>query len=295
MSLSRRFLPPIGWLTAFETVARRGSVTEAAIELNLTQGAVSRQIQKLEDQLEQKLFLRDRKRLSLTSAGAIYAEEIREALARIGNATVALRSNPDGGTLDLAILPAFGTHWLAPRLQDFLNRHPGVTVNLSTRIVPIDFALERFHAAIHYGKDNWPGTGALKLTDEKLIPVLSPTLAEGKQLTPTDLANLPLLQLETRSRIWTNWFEDHGITYQGAPGMGFDQFATMHQAAASGLGVAMLPSFMVESDLASGRLITVKGGAIAGPGAYYLVWPENRADYPPLRVFREWLSDLPGR
>jgi DNA-binding transcriptional LysR family regulator len=291
MSHPRRFLPPTGWLSAFEAVARRGSVTEAASELNLTQGAVSRQIQKLEEQLEQKLFLRDRKRLSLTPAGETYAAEIREALTRIGNATVALRSNPDGGTLDLAILPAFGTHWLAPRLQAFLSTHPGVTVNLSTRIVPFDFTQEKFHAAIHYGRDNWPGTTALKLMEEELVPVLSPALTQGARPDAGGIATLPLLQLETRSRIWSNWFEARGITYEGAPGMGFDQFATMHQAAVSGLGVAMLPRFMVEADLASGKLVTVEGGAIDGPGAYYLVWPETRADYPPLRVFREWLKE----
>lgn len=294
MSLSRRFLPPIGWLSAFEAVARRGSVTLAAAELNLTQGAVSRQIQKLEDQLEQKLFIRDRKRLYLTPAGATYATEVRDALSQIANATVALRSNPDGGTLNLAILPAFGTHWLAPRLPDFHSRHPGVTINLSTRIVPFNFAQEKFHAAIHYGQDNWPGTTGLKLMDEELVPVLSPELIPGQLPRPKDIVGLPLLQLESRSRVWKTWFETRSVAHEDTPIMGFDQFATMHQAAVSGLGVAMLPSFLVQADLNAGKLVTVPGGAVAGPGAYYLVWPETKASYPPLRAFQGWVGSIVG-
>lgn len=296
MDFSRRFLPPVTWLSAFEAVARYGSVTEAAGELHLTQGAVSRQIQKLEELLDQPLFLRERKRLKLTPAGANYAIEVRGALNLIFDATVALRSNPDGGTLNLAILPAFGTHWLAPKLPEFLNQHPGVTVNLSTRTKPFDFSQEKFHAAIHYGQDNWPGTIGLKLMNERLIPVLSPALhadlCSGQPAQADAIVGLPLLQLESRARVWSHWFEARQIDYDGAPVMRFDQFATMHQAAVSGMGVAMLPNFLVSSDLASGKLVSVQKGAIAGPGAYYLVWPEQKADYPPLRAFRHWLASL---
>lgn len=292
MSFSRRFLPPVGWLSAFEAVARCGSVTEAANELSLTQGAVSRQLQKLEDLLEQKLFIRDRKRLHLTPSGATYVLEIRHALSQIANATVTLQSNPEGGTLNLAILPAFGTHWLAPRLPEFLNHHAGVTVNLSTRIVPFDFTHEGFHAAIHYGQDNWPGAAALKLMDEELVPVLSPSLVPDGPPTAEDIVGLSLLQLESRSRVWAHWFQERGIAHGGSPVMGFDQFATMHQVAISGMGVAMLPSFLVQSDLNSGKLVTVSGGAVAGPGAYYLVWPESHAEYPPLRAFRGWVKNI---
>jgi len=96
MTLPRRFLPPLPWLSAFEAVARLGSVTQAAAELDLTQGAVSRQVQKLEDRLGQRLFTRDRQRLTLTPAGAAYAKELRGALATIASATLSLASNPHG-------------------------------------------------------------------------------------------------------------------------------------------------------------------------------------------------------
>ena len=136
VSIPRRFLPPFVWLASFEAVARRGSVTEAAHELNLTQGAVSRHIQKLEQQIGVQLFERDKQRLHLTGAGKSYAEEVHQGISLITNAGVKLRTNPNGGALNLAVLPAFGTHWLAPRLADFIAQYPGVTVNFSTRTRP---------------------------------------------------------------------------------------------------------------------------------------------------------------
>ncbi len=287
----RRFLPPVPWLAAFEAVERLGSVTRAARELDLTQSAVSRQVLKLEQQLGVALFARQNKRLIATPAGRAYARDIRTALRRITDATLRASTNPAGGTLELAILPAFGTHWLAPRLPDFLARHPGVTLNLATRTRPFDFTTEPFHAAIHFGRDNWPGTQALKLMDEALLPVFAPSLcAAGAGATPAEIARLPLLHLTSRRRAWARWFAACGITAAPAAGVVFDQFATMQQAALAGLGAAMLPEWLVHNDLEQGRLITPAGAPAARIGAYFLVWPDFAADHPPLGAFREWIS-----
>jgi LysR family glycine cleavage system transcriptional activator len=123
MAIARRFLPSMSLLRAFEAAARHQSITAAAEELNLTQGAVSRQIRALEELLGSDLFLRERQTIRLTSAGETYAREIREALRRISSATLSFRANPKGGTLNLAILPTFGTRWLAPRLSGFLREN----------------------------------------------------------------------------------------------------------------------------------------------------------------------------
>src|SRR5690242_8560404 len=121
--LPRRFLPQMSVLAAFEAAARLQSFTAAAEELNLTQSAISRQIRSLEDQLGAELFVRERQTVRLTVAGSSYANEVRRALQLIATATLALRANPNGGTLNLAILPTFGTRWLAPRLPAFLQAH----------------------------------------------------------------------------------------------------------------------------------------------------------------------------
>lgn len=286
----RRYLPPLPWLVAFETVARLGSVTEAAAVLDLSQGAVSRQILKLEELLESQLFLRVKKRLILTPQGATYAEQIRDAIDRIADSTINLATNPDGGALELAILPAFGAHLLAPRLAEFVAAYPGVTLNLTTRTSPFDFGKERFHAAIHFGLDDWPGAGSKKLMDEVIVPVVSPSLIGGRTVAGIEeIRNLLLLRLRTRQNAWPQWFEAQGQPLVRDSGMEFDQFATMLQAVLGGVGAALMPDYLVEADLRAGRLATVANARSSSLGAYYLVWPEAIADYPPLVAFREWL------
>lgn len=290
MMISRRFLPPLPWLSAFESVTRLGSVTDAAAELDLTQGAVSRQIQKLEDLLEVQLFHREKRRLVVTPAGRAYAQKVQAAIRSIANATLALKSNPDGGLLDLAILPAFGTHWLAPRLPQFLAKHPGVSINLATRTVPFDFAHEKFHAAVHFGMDNWTGTNSIKLMEEEVLPVVSPDLCKRADLSPQKLMQLPLLQLETRASGWRLWFDRQGLEPALSPGIEFDQFATMLKATIFGAGAALMPRYLVEKELAEGSLITLENAQMTGLGAYYLVWPQSLDDHPPVVAFRSWIS-----
>ncbi|MFN3647813.1 MAG: LysR family transcriptional regulator [Gemmobacter sp.] len=291
MSRPRRYLPSLSLLTAFEAVLRTGSTAAAARELDLTQGAVSRLVQNLETQVGTALFLRERRRLIPTEAARAYGRDISRALDLIARASMELAANPGGGILSLAILPAFGTRWLAPRLPSFLTAHPGITINLATRLKRFNFAAEGFDAAIHFGSDDWRGAGHLHLFDETLVACAAPAfLAAHPVATPADLLALPLLQIETRPTAWPDWFRAHGVSAPPPRGMLFDQFAPMTQAAIHGLGIALLPEFLAAPDLAEGRLAPVCGGAVAGSGSYWLVWPETRADYPPLVAFRAWLA-----
>lgn len=290
MRAPRRFLPSLPLLAAFEAAARTGSVTAAAAELSLTQSAVSRQIKALEEQLGVALFHRERQTIRLTFGGEAYAREIREALYKISAASLNLRANPMGGTLTLAILPTFGTRWLAPRLPRFLAQHPGVTINLGTRLRPFDFAEEGFDAAIHFGEPTWPEAGFAKLFDERMVACCAPGfLASHPVRGPGDLAGLPLLQLETRPNAWAGWFAHHGVSASVPLGMLFDQFAPMIQSAIYGMGIALLPEFLAKAELADGRLVDAWGGPVPSAGSYYLVWPGIGEAYPPLVAFRDWL------
>jgi LysR family transcriptional regulator, glycine cleavage system transcriptional activator len=287
----RRFLPSIALLNAFEASARLGSVTAAARELNLTQSAVSRQIAALEGQLEVSLFMREKQTVRLTSGGEAYAREIREALKIIATASLGLRANPEGGTLKLAILPTFGTRWLAPRLPDFLRKNSGITLNLVTRINMFDFRSEGIDAAIHYGQGNWAHADMVMLRPEIVIPVCTPDLkAQYRFQTPSDFRKAPLLHLTSRPDAWERWLEAHKAPSDLLHGMLLDQFATMAQVAKSGLGVALLPAFLAEEEFKDGKLVPAidlkphKNG-----DAYYLVWPTDRAAYPPLSAFKDWL------
>jgi len=286
----RRHLPSLPSLMALEALDRLGTASAAARELALTQGAISKQLQVLEDQLGVPLLQREGKRLILTPGARDFVAESRKALKIITDASVMLRANPRGGTLNLAILPAFGMRWLAPRLAEFSRAHPEVTVNLSTRLRPFDFAATAFDAAIHYGRRDWPGVSYLKLMDEEVLAVASPTLIARPLDHPAQVLDYPLMQLDSRTGDWTRWFSHLGDPTAHPPAMLFDQFSTMAQAAVHGLGLALLPTFLIGEDLAEGRLVPAFGSSVPALGSYYLVWPESRPERAPLASFRAWLS-----
>ncbi|MES2146200.1 MAG: LysR family transcriptional regulator [Pseudomonadota bacterium] len=288
--LPRRYLPSLPSLLALEAVDRLGSASAAATELALTQGAISRQLQVLEGQLGVTLLRRERQRLSLTPAAKDYVHEVRKALNMLASSALTLRANPTGGSLNLAILPAFGMYWLAPRLPAFVRAHPEVTLNLTTRLRPFDFASERFDAAIHYGRHDWPGTHALKLMDEDVLAVASPALVPRALEHAAAVLDHPLLQLDSRTGDWGRWLAHHGLADRRPPAMLFDQFATMTQAALHGLGLAVLPLFLIRRELDEGRLVPVFGDHIRSEASYALVWPADRAERAPLTSFRNWLA-----
>ncbi|MBO3758151.1 LysR family transcriptional regulator [Ciceribacter sp. L1K22] len=288
---ARRFLPSLSLLAAFEAAARTGSITAAAKELDLTQSAVSRQIKALENQLGIELFLRERQTIRLTIAGESYAREIRDALQRISTASLNLRANPKGGTLNLAILPTFGTRWLAPRLGAFLSANPGITINLVTRLRPFDFRLESIDAAIHFGQPSWPGGELSFLMKETTLPCCSPAFKAMHKLDqPADVLDVPLLHLATRPDAWERWLTHCGVPFESVTGMLFDQFATAAQAAIGGIGVALLPVFLIQEELRRGQLVPAIDREIESRECYYLAYPKERMDYPPLAAFREWIT-----
>jgi DNA-binding transcriptional LysR family regulator len=291
MSIERRLLPSIASLRALESLDRLGSATAVAQELNQTQSAVSRQLQALEAHLGATLIIRDRKRMTLTPAAQEYVQDVRAALQQIAQASLNLRVNPEGGSLNLAILPTFGMRWLVPRLSTFAQQHPEVTINMATRLETFNFATEPFDAAIHYGTGDWPGTDRLKLLSEQVLPVCAPSLIGQDTIAhPRDLLNYPLLQIQTRPQAWAQWFASWGVKPEKISGTVYDQFSTITQAAIHGLGVALLPDYLAKTELESGRLVPAYGEATRSLGSYYLVWPKEKTRKQALRLFRNWLS-----
>lgn len=288
----RLSVPSLSALAAFEAAARHGSFTRAAEELNLTQGAVSRQVAQLEAQLGVALFERVRKRVAPTPAGLAYAAEIRDGLSRLAAATVsAMAFRGAAGVLHLAILPTFGTRWLIPRLPRFIEAHPGVTINFATKLVPFDFAREPLDAAIHFGDPVWPGARLHRLMGEEIVPVAAPALVARLGFSaPADMLRAPLLQQSTRPRAWANWLEQQGLPPSRAlMGPRFEQFAMVSQAAVAGLGLAIVPRFLVEEELRAGSLVIPFDLPVTGSEGYYLVYPEARERLPAVVAFRDWL------
>lgn len=295
---SRRLYPGMPALRAFDALARLGSFTAAARDLNLTQGAVSRQVAVLEAQLGVALVARDGRGAGLTEAGAAYAARVRAALETLGQGAMeAIGQGPETG-LRLAILPTFGTRWLMPRIPRFVRRHPEVTLSFVTRIGRFDLAAEGVDAAIHSGRADWPGARLTLLMPERVAPVAAPGLAApaaaaGAGARAAALpAGLPLLALASRPGAWAEWWAATGQTGPvPAPAMRFEQVATLAQAAAAGMGVALLPPFLIRPELETGALVMLGDEVPSGAG-YYLAEPDpgprGRAK-PAAAWFRDWI------
>lgn len=289
-----RLTPPIPLLRAFEACARHLSVSRAAEELNLTQSGVSRQIAQLEELLEVKLFFRVRRRLTLTPAGADYAEEIRAALALIRSATQAMRAHQGAGsTLTIAVSPTFGTRWLMPRMRSFQTFRPRIMVNLlnySARPTPLDFAAEHVDAAIFAAGSELSGVVAHRLLAEDLVPVCAPALlAEGTLKTISDLSRHTLLQHTTQPRAWAAWLQAMRVEgIDALRGPEFQHMAMVAEAAAAGLGVALLPRFLIADEIAAGKLVMAFDVEPYQPRSYFLVYPDKPV-MPALKAFRDWI------
>ncbi|WP_270933100.1 LysR substrate-binding domain-containing protein [Falsiroseomonas oryzae] len=291
----RRHTPPTALLQAFEACARHLSVSRAAEELSLTQSAVSRQLATLEAQLGLRLFQRVRQRLVLTAAAAAYAPEVRAALARIESATQeVLAHRGAGGTLNLAVSPTFGARWLMPRMPRFQALHRLVVVNIRNHTTlpwPLDFAGEGVHAAIQMGSVERPGVTIHPLVRDVRVPICAPALLAGGALRePAELARHTLLQQTTRPRAWVHWLQAHGVSgVDGLRGPQYQHHAMVAEAAAAGLGVALMPRFLVEPELAAGRLVVPFDLPLDDGQAYSLAYPDDAAAQPVLRAFRDWL------
>ena len=302
----RKKIPSLNALMIFEAAARLQSFTRTADELALTQGAVCKQIAGLESWLGVLLFARIKQRVVLTPAGQEYAGRIRLHLGRIERDTLELMASQEGsGVLELAVVPTFATQWLIPRLAQFHALRPDITINLSTRTDAFIFSESHFHAAIHSGQAPWPGTiGDFLIGEDDTTPVCSPALLAKYQTTDatkaneniigiTDISKMPLLHLTSRLDDWRRWFDLHDCRNDvyAVKGARYELFTILISAAAAGLGVALIPRFMVQAELDAGTLSIPLQLSLPRSAAYYLVYPEQNASLGPLLAFKNWLLD----
>ncbi|MDY7577099.1 LysR family transcriptional regulator [Herbaspirillum sp. RTI4] len=292
-----RTIPLLQSLTCFEAAARHKSYTHAAHELALSQSAVSRQIAALEAFLGIALFRRTRHGVVLTPAGAAYARQVSARLEGLERDTLdTMAHQGSGGAVHLAAVPTFATRWLLPRLPELARQHPDITIHIDASTRPFLFADSEYDAALYAGTSeqvsNWPGTQAALLMHEDVVPVASPRLlATRKVWQPQDITRLPLLQQSTRPKAWRQWFDEMEVSSELAlHGPRYELFSMLATAASHGLGVALMPSMLVESELARGELQIVCNRPLRGKRGYYLVTPEAAQEKTALTQFRQWLQ-----
>lgn len=287
----RRKIPSHSALMAFEAAARHGSFARAADELALTEGAISRQIGRLEAFLGVTLFERIGNRVRLRPNGERYAAQVRETLDRLErDSHYLMGQSENGASLDIATLPTFATRWLIPRLKRFQERHPDITVHLTERMEPFVLAGSGFDAAIHFEHPAWTGMRTHRLLHEVLVPVCHPALIAGRD-PATALDTLPRLHRRQNPDAWRLYAEETGIILTNpAVGARHDLHAMLIEAALAGLGVALVPRLYVETEIADGRLIAPWPEGTSISKTFCLVMPEAmRLSEGPLQAFAEWL------
>jgi len=289
--MSRR-LPPLNALRAFEAAARNISFTRAALELCVTQGAVSRHVATLEDWAGAPLFVRGRYGIELTGAGQAYFREIKAALDQIEQASSQLQQQPDDRCLRIKISPTFAIRWLVPRLARFHSAHRDIDVQITTSHQRADFDREQVDISIRSEERPPVGPGYRRLFGEILLPVCAPGLLEqGPPLqAPADLANHVLLCSFNRPNDWPIWLNAAGVDHiDGNRGLKFENAALAYQAAIDQLGVMVAHFAFVSDDLLSGRLIAPLSQRAATGGAYVLAYRSDRPKPQRVQVFEEWI------
>lgn len=303
----RRNIPSLQSLLCFEASARHLSYTHAAQELFMTQSAVSRQIQQLEDFLGLSVFNRARHGVELTEAGKQYVKSIKPYLTGLEKCTSDVMAHKGlGGTLKIGVVPTFATRWLLPKLNRLNEQYPEITLHLETSTKPFLFNDNIYDAAIFAGTEqqiqHWPGIQAHFLMNESIVPVCSPKLIQryfpeakpvsnnAYQLTPEQLVQLPLLQQTTRPTIWQEWFQAQKIQHEKSYlGQRHELFSMLAVAATHAMGMALIPKMLIESELQKNELVLASTQPLEGARKYYLI--HSSQDISPMMLkFVDWMK-----
>lgn len=287
----RRKIPSSSSLQAFDAAARHGNFARAAEELSLTEGAISRQIARLESLLDCRLFDRTGSRVKLNPVGARYAHHVRETLERLERDTQYIAGMPEGSrSLDIAVLPTFSSRWLIPRLSGFHSLYPDITLNIASRTDPFILSGSGFDAVVHFEYPSWAGMRKQFLFEENLVPVCHPSLLKDKNVNE-QLNELPRIHRRQNPQAWYHYAQETGINVENlAQGVRYDLHEMAIAAALAGQGVALVPRIYVNKELNNGALVAPWPESLSASKKFCLVKPvETGINEPALNDFEQWL------
>lgn len=283
---------PLNALRVFAAVAEHLSFTEAASDLDVTTAAVSSQIKTLEDSLETPLFYRHSRSVRLTPLGAQLLPGVQRGFDELARAIDQLRKHRTSGQLNISMLGSFLQKWLLPRLNDFYQKHPEIDLRFNASRELVDFMQSDFHAAVRYGRGEWPQLKAVHVMDDWVFPVASPALVAkiGAINTVGDLNKYPLLH--SQHEPWSDWLRSlGGDTTRLERGPVLEDSVAALNKAERGEGLVLARWSLVADDLDAGRLVRVGQQSVRQRSAYYFVAPPEHFDLPKVQRFQAWLAD----
>ena len=285
--------PPLKSLRAFEAAARHESFLNAATELHVSPGAISRHIKLLEAFLEARLFDRRSNGVVLTREGRRYASKVTKFFSDLSAATTEIKRHGKRHRPIISTLPVFSERWLNQRLPTFLQRCPGMSLQIEFHDGIQGLLVGDVDAWVLYSDGNHPGCNVTRLFGEVLVPVSSPKLRRTLPAHPKaeQVARLPLLHDIYWSDDWSNWGEAMGLVDVDLSfGSRFALYSGVMQAAVDGMGVAMGHSAMIGDELESGRLVAIDGLGFSSPQAYHLVITEAASRTRQARELKDWME-----
>jgi LysR family glycine cleavage system transcriptional activator len=297
----RRFydLPSLTTLAVFEASARHKSFKLAAAELNVTPGAVSRQIKVIEDEIAAPLFSRSNTGVELTVAGEDLYAVLSQSFSRASEVIHRIKRGDRASRVTLACSNAMATMWLMPRMGGFWRTHPEVIVDHLISDVARDYRRADVELRIRYGFGAWQDEAAQLLLTETIYPVCSPRFAAAHAGTlASDIPSLPLLHVEWVDRDWTDWDEllrRAGISHGTLSGGRFNNFAITLQATQDDQGIAVGWHRLVKPMIDDGKLVRFTDLCLPAPGSYYLTWNDNRTMSPAAKTLQNWLINEAAR
>lgn len=289
-------LPSLNALAAFEAAARHLSLTKAAEELNVTPGAVSRQVRMLEEELGSPLFLRRHRAVELTREGETLAASLYDGFERISSTFRQIRSFGGQANVTIGTTMAMAHLWLMPRMGAFWNRNPDIVVDHVISDHPHGLDRPDVDLRIRYGSGDWSDEHSAKLYDDRIFPVASPAFAKAYPVrSVAELARQQLLSVEGIDWTWTTWGEF--LAAVGYPDRRvnvrrFNSYVIALQAARSGQGIALGWESLVAPLIEAGNLVQVTDAEIAAPQSYFVTWSARRPLGPHAALLRDWLLSL---
>lgn len=282
---------PLNALRTFEAVASRLSFSKGAEALNVTPAAVSSQIRTLEDRLNQKLFHRQGRNITLTAAGRRLLPGVQRGLRELRQALAVIEQDRSEGVLNVSTMPSFMQRWLAHRMAEFYQAHPEIDLRINASNAVVDFASTDFHAAIRFGPGRWPGLRAVKFMDDWIVPVCSPELLEQSppMKSVEDLRQHNLLVSD--DSLWSEWVNSLGAEEIERNWPALDDSLSIIIMAEQGNGVALARWSLVARDIETGRLVRAIPTAVKTNWSYYFVSPAHYFDLPKVALLRDWLFD----
>lgn len=293
-----RKIPNFFALRAFEAAARFESFTLGAQELNLTPSAVSHQVRELEEYFGIPLFVRGNRRVETTAEGKRLFESLDRILDALEASCNEVGLSAGEQVLTVHCAPSLAAKWLGPRLPQFLQAHPHITIRLSSGPEPIDLTRVReIDIAISYGTAReGAGIRVMPLGPERIVPLCSPSLLDPRVAPAVRIAALPLIDSQLSRVTWPDWFALNGLRLPATPRTSFDRAALAISAAVDGMGVALESVRLAEREIARGELVEIGTDAFVplARHTHFLSYRQKQADVRKIAVFADWLLNEAG-